>query len=181
MGNQKVIYALRHAEAESGQSGPDKARKLTKRGSGDAYSLGRAKAERGYMPSFALCSPATRTRETLQGLCETLKISHVEYPESLYDGSAGALFEWVKNVEDRYDSLMLVGHNPGIHNLVSVLTGPRLIETKSAHPILAGYPSGTLTVIRCPFENWKSAQPGMCDLIDTLTPQDYGASLASAS
>jgi phosphohistidine phosphatase len=118
----RTLYILRHAKAENDDGRGDEARPLTPRGMRAAERVGELMSDR--LPELILCSTALRTRQTvLQLLKRASYFGKVEYLSSLYLASPlsclGALREYGGSVQ----RLLLVGHNPGLEELVTELTG----------------------------------------------------------
>jgi phosphohistidine phosphatase len=170
----KKLFILRHAQAMPVEGTVDKDRHLTPTGVADAKALGRAMKSRGYQPDMVLCSTAARTRETLEGLAESLKTVPVLYIAKIYEGGTGDLFHAVQQADEDVNSLLIIGHNPSIHTLAVRLTqenSPMLINR-----LAAGYKPGTLSVLECPCKTWKEIKPHQNALVDLLEPLDYNAS-----
>lgn len=168
----KRLFLLRHAEtASSSEDGSDRLRPLTSKGQEDARALGLEIKTRALIPDLVYCSVATRTKQTLACLEDTLEDLSVIELETLYNGSCGDLFAAIQDSSEDVETLMIVAHNPGIHELAGRLTGdgdPALLEK-----LLFGYPPGSLSVIACPCEKWTDIQLGDNQLTALLSPSDY--------
>ena len=115
---QRLIL-LRHAKAETrAPSGDDFDRALSERGRNDARIMGRVLAEAGLKPTLALVSAARRTAQTWEGASEALPGAEVRLERRLYNASARSLRNAIEAEEGTDGTLVLVGHNPGIHQLV---------------------------------------------------------------
>lgn len=169
----KKLYILRHAKAASPENGQDFDRPLSPQGIEDAAALGQLMTKQSYIPDIALCSTAKRTRETLDalGLPATTKASH---SEKIYDASTGDLLEMIQSADDTAQSILLVGHNPAIHELALRLSsedsGLSLLQR-----LLQGYSPGTLSVLDVPCKCWNDIQMGQNFLINLLAPIDYNS------
>lgn len=119
MSSQKTIYILRHAKADSGSAGQDDHdRHLTQRGVDAARAMGQYFAQQGIRPDLVLCSTAARARETW----DQLRAAHgpdarVAYDDRLYLASVNDMFPLISPVEESVRRLLIVGHNPGLHQL----------------------------------------------------------------
>ncbi|NCC22208.1 MAG: histidine phosphatase family protein [Alphaproteobacteria bacterium] len=168
------IYVLRHAEAASG--GNDRNRPLTKNGQADAGRLGAFMAKQAFVPELVLCSPAQRTRETLDAACpSSLSFDIVQYPEVLYNAPAGTIFEIVKQAPDEIADVLVVAHNPGVSNFVQTMAGSAadgLFQSMRR----SGYPPGTLSILALSLPAWQDLQPGAGRLDGFFTPADYSSS-----
>ena len=112
------LILLRHAEAETLNHGKDdRERKLTEHGRNEARAAGEWLASHGIKYDRILCSPAERTKETA-----ALALGQVEpsYKPEIYDATPGTLYELLDQQSD-VDRVVLVGHNPGIEQLVAFL------------------------------------------------------------
>ncbi|MEW2356520.1 histidine phosphatase family protein [Spirillospora sp. NPDC029432] len=152
------LIVLRHAKAAAGLGLADIDRPLTDRGRRDAAAAGEWLRGAALAPDLVLCSTAVRTRETLDGLAFTT--SEVAYEASIYDNDPEALLSLVRETGDEVDTLLLVGHNPSVHQLVHDLTG-------SAPE---SFPTCALAVIDVP-GGWAEAWPGTGDLTTFRTPK----------
>jgi phosphohistidine phosphatase len=114
---QRLIL-LRHAKAEAkSTSGEDYDRRLTERGRHDARLMGQVLADAGLKPDLALVSAAARTRETWAAASESFSGAAAKFDKALFHASSAALRKAVEQVEDEADTVILVGHNPAIHQL----------------------------------------------------------------
>lgn len=126
--------------------------------------------ERSYKPDYILCSPAQRTRETLQLILP--ENDQRDYPEVLYNASVGTLHEKASHIEDGYSCLLIVAHNPGVDGLVRFLSTPESLQSSGQAGL--GYPPGSLAVIDAPCESWKNLAAQENNLRDFLIPgQDF--------
>lgn len=116
------IIVLRHAHAEPAASGQDDAnRVLTSVGRAEADAAGAWLAAHGAAPARVLCSPAVRTRETCDPAAGALGQPDVRIDERIYEATPGTLIRILDENADA-ESILLVGHNPGLECLVALLT-----------------------------------------------------------
>lgn len=171
--NGKTLYLVRHAMALPQATEGDKMRALAPKGEEDARALGNAMKDYGYKPDLTLCSPAVRTRQTLDCITESVPHSKIEYIDSLYDGSTGEYLYRLQQIDDAYNTVLLVGHNPSIYDLVRLLAA----QGKDSVPqrLLEGYQPATLSVIHCACSKWAEIQPAENELASILSPLDYNA------
>jgi len=125
---KRTLLIMRHAKAEPAGDGVDDfARALAGRGAKDAARVGREMRERGWIPDLVLCSPAARTRATLEALLPELGAGHLAAPEAvryedrLYNASPDTLRQVIAAVAAKTRRLLIVGHNPGLEILVEGL------------------------------------------------------------
>jgi len=169
----KTLYLLRHGTALSAAAGGDRERPLAPKGKEDCRALGKIMAAKGYIPDYALCSPALRTVETLEAIGGKKHIKRIFYPDVLYNGVTGDLLAEIQKIPDDADQVLVLAHIPGIHALAGMLAGrgkPAMIRK-----LIEGYNAGTLSVLSCACERWAEIQPEENELTDLLDPLDYNA------
>ncbi len=116
----KLLYILRHAKAEfAADYAEDHARPLNPRGKNDAVACGNHMRSLANPPQLALCSTATRTRETYDALGLDIPVA---YSDKLYLANVGELLHHINALPAEIDSALIVGHNPGMHELTAILT-----------------------------------------------------------
>lgn len=130
---------LRHARAESWRPGADDAgRVLSEGGERHARALAEWFAAHLAAPDEVRCSPAARTRGTLEPLLARVPLlrERTAYDETLYLASTGDLHAIAGRAFDRHDRLLLVGHNPGMEGLLRTVT--RADDLRGRHGMLPG-------------------------------------------
>jgi phosphohistidine phosphatase len=170
----KKLFLLRHAIALSAGKQGDKDRKLAPQGEMDAAALGRTMAEKKYQPSYILCSPVTRTQQTLNFLLESIGKTQTDFNNVLYESGAGDILQELQRTDDSYESVLVVGHNPSIHELAALLIdggSPSLLARLAS----GGYRPCTLSVLSCNIDSWTALQSRQNELIDYMEPVDYNA------
>lgn len=121
---QRRLVILRHAKSAWPDGVADHDRPLAERGRRDAPAAGRWIAGQIGTVDVALCSPATRAQQTQQlAFGELGDDVAVVADERIYDATPGDLLSVVHDVDDAATTAVLVGHNPGLSQLVAVLTG----------------------------------------------------------
>ncbi|MFK0256963.1 SixA phosphatase family protein [Streptomyces sp. NPDC090445] len=165
------IVLLRHAKADW----PDVAdhdRPLAERGRKEAPAAGLKLAETGIAFDLALCSTATRTRETWKLAVQELPHRpKTVYEERLYEASLGELIALLNETPDEVGDLLVIGHNPGMHALADALAG-RVEGDALARMNRSGFPAGALAVVSFT-GSWKSVEHGVATLLDFWTPADH--------
>ena len=119
MNRQKTLYILRHAKAEVGTAAQDDhERDLAPRGLKDASAMGKYLAAQRIHPGKVLCSTAARARQTLEQFQGAFKEKFkAEYTPKLYMASAKDILKLIAATSGDVQSLLIVGHNPGFHEL----------------------------------------------------------------
>lgn len=166
------LYLLRHAKSSrEDRTLADFDRPLA--------PCGRAAGEtlRGYLrladvePGLVLCSPATRTRETLESIRPALgEATELVFDKHLYDGGPKPLLARLRRLPEAAASAMLIGHNPALQSLALQLTGKG--KTKPLARMAAKFPAGALATLVVEAERWQDLGPGTCRLHSFVTPRD---------
>ncbi|MFD7304285.1 SixA phosphatase family protein [Streptomyces pharetrae] len=164
------IVLFRHAKADWPQVN-DHERPLAERGRKDAAEAGRRLVDTGIPFDLALCSTATRTRETWKlAVHEFAHRPKTVYEERLYEASPGELIAVLNETPDDAQNLLLVGHNPGVHGLAEVLAGSAEAEPRERMNS-RGFPAAAFAVLS--FSGaWKTLEPGVATLLDYWAPTD---------
>ncbi|MBX9711215.1 MAG: histidine phosphatase family protein [Xanthobacteraceae bacterium] len=119
------LILLRHAKTEKDSpSGKDRDRRLDERGEADAPQIGAWLAANGYLADIALVSTAARTQQTWDHIALYMPHCRVKYLDDLYLATAEQLLQIIHGAQrDDPGALMVIGHNPGLHELAWNLTG----------------------------------------------------------
>lgn len=164
----KTLYILRHAKAVPDDPDGDAARPLAKRGRKGAAAIGAYLAGLKPLPRLVLCSSAQRTRETLDEVMPSLdSAARVLYEDGLYLASAGRLIERLQLLPETVESVLLIGHNPGLHQLAVTLASDR---DSNGAALAAGFPTAALAVLRIAGA-WSALRPHQAKLVDYQTPK----------
>jgi phosphohistidine phosphatase len=120
----KTLFLLRHAKSSwKDETLADFERPLNRRGKRAAETMGAYFKSEGIVPELIVCSPAVRARETLELVTKAAKWStEVRYDQRIYEASGMRLAEVVSQIDNDRKVAMLVGHNPGMEELVLLLT-----------------------------------------------------------
>jgi phosphohistidine phosphatase len=168
----RKLTLLRHAKSSrDDEQLADFARPLAPRGRKAAPLIGRHMRSLGLEPDLVLCSPAERTRETAALVLPALEAGPlpVTYDESLYEASAELLMERLRRVPDSIGHLLLIGHNPGLQDLVLALVG-KLPEEHTR--IAQKLPTGALVVLVLAAKRWRDIRPGKAKITHHVQPRD---------
>ncbi|WP_327049143.1 histidine phosphatase family protein [Microbispora sp. NBC_01189] len=150
----RTLVVVRHAQAGHAPGLPDRERPLTPRGERDARAAG--EEIRRLAPALVLCSPSVRTRRTAELLAPGVP---AEIERDIYEAFPDDLLDVLRRTDAEIASLVLVGHNPGVHELVMALTGIRL----------DGFPTCAYAVIELGVP-WEEAGPGTGRLVRVGRP-----------
>lgn len=118
----RTLYLLRHAKSSWRKGGlDDRERPLNARGH-QAARLVAAHLARQPTPGLVLCSSARRTRETFDYIAHALAVAPpVSIEDALYLATARAIMERIEAVPENVATLLVIGHNPGLHELAGLL------------------------------------------------------------
>jgi phosphohistidine phosphatase len=164
------IVLFRHAKADWPQV-TDHERPLAERGRMDAAVAGRKLADTGVPFDLALCSTATRTRETWKlAVHEFPHRPKTVYEERIYEASPGELIAVLNETPDEMRSAVLIGHNPGIQGLAEVLAGSAEEEARTRMG-RRGFPAAAFAVLSFTGP-WKALEPGGARLLDYWAPSE---------
>ena len=146
----KRLILMRHAKTEPWNEGlEDSGRALTVRGKRDAERVGLALEEAGIRPDVALVSSARRTRETFAAMAAHLGGLKPVVLDGLYLADPDEIAEIVF-AEAAAGTVLVIGHNPGLHQLISDLirTGGSDDDT-AARFLIERLPTGTAAIFSC--------------------------------
>jgi phosphohistidine phosphatase len=148
------LMLLRHAKTERADPGQrDRDRKLTKRGRDDAAVIGAYMARHGLTPDLALVSPAKRAQETWALVAPAFaKAPRLVSEERIYNATTEALFEIISETRGAH-SLLVVGHNPGLHDIAVQLIASGDVELRER--LAEKLPTSGLVVIELAFDDWS--------------------------
>jgi phosphohistidine phosphatase len=171
----KTLFLLRHAKSDwGGPAVSDFDRPLNARGRKAARAMGRELRLRGLAAERILASPAARVVETLALVAEGYGgRMPVDYDQRLYLAPAEALLDFVRASDDAHERLLIVGHNPGLEQLATMLAQPGDLRAGVAEK----FPTGALTRIALSAEVWRDVAPGGGGLDLFLRPRDLAPGL----
>ena len=139
------LLLLRHAKSALDDAvAPDRDRALTPRGRRDALFLRQAMRDFGLAPDVVLVSTARRTLETLAALEPWDDTPLIEPMDTLYLASGAGLLAALRDVAETVRAVLLIGHNPGLHQLASDLTDRRASAAPLVEAVESGFPTATL-------------------------------------
>lgn len=165
----KRLYLLRHAKSDWDDSElADHERPLAPRGTRASKAIAKHLAGEGIEPALVLCSSAVRARETLDRIAPALGSPKVEVEDGLYGAGAGALLERLRRVPDTVDSVMVIGHNPGIEELALELGG----SGEDLERMERKYPTAALATLSVPGESWGELTEGRSELLAFVLPRE---------
>lgn len=132
-----TLILLRHGKSDWSGGEPDHLRPLARRGRRQVPDAGRWLADNVDVIDLAVVSPAERTRETWRLAAAELDVPPpVREDDRVYAGSARSLLVVLQDLPDEVGTVVLVGHNPGVEDLVASLTGRDVSMPTSALAVI---------------------------------------------
>ncbi|MGW3208818.1 SixA phosphatase family protein [Streptomyces sp. NPDC001135] len=169
-GPLRRLVVLRHAKSAWPEGVEDHRRPLAPRGLRDAPAAGRALADADCLPDLALCSPAVRARRTWElASAEWGTPPPVRYDRRLYAAGVSDLLEVVREAPPEVETLLLVGHNPGLEDLVLELAGDGLDDTLDR--VRTKFPTSAIAVLDWHGSGWTALAPGAALLTSFTVPR----------
>ena len=121
----KTLFLLRHAKSSWADSSlADFDRPLNGRGKRAAEAIGRFMRKQEVSPDLVLSSPAARARETIGIVIKATQLTaEVRYDQRIYEAGPLRLLEVISEIEEERSEVLVVGHNPGMEELLQLFTG----------------------------------------------------------
>lgn len=165
------LALLRHAKSSWDATDIDDFdRPLNDRGRTAAPVMGAVLQELKFAPELILCSPAKRTRETLELIAPFVKGIPVKFEEELYLAGQERLYECLRSTPAGPRKVLMIGHNPGMHTLALLLTGTG--DAKSISRLEDKFPTAALAVLSFPQAFWREVTPASGHLEAFVTPRE---------
>jgi phosphohistidine phosphatase len=147
------LMLLRHAKSEKAEPGMrDRDRRLTARGQTDAAMIAAYMVGYALLPDRVIVSSATRTRETWQVMAPAFPASPVEYEDRLYESGPDAILAVIREIGRSASAPLVIGHNPGLHDMARLLIAP---GAREARQLDDGLPTCGLVVIDFIHKDWR--------------------------
>jgi phosphohistidine phosphatase len=168
------LLLLRHAKSDRPPGMPDHDRPLNRRGRDDAPIIGTYLAHNALIPDRVLCSTAERTRETWDLVAGQLpKHPPVEFEERLYEAGSPAILNLVRATPQKAHSLLVIGHNPGMHQCALTLIASGDVEARER--LHEKFPTTALAVIDFALDDWDKLHARSGRLDRFITPRQLSA------
>jgi len=151
------LYLLRHAESAEKQSGQsDKERSLTPRGLRECVIVGTYLHQQNISFDCILTSEAQRAQDTARFVADAMKmdVGKIMTTEELYEASSRTFFQFLTTIDDRFNTVLIVGHNPVITYVAEYLTQAEIGDMAT----------GGLVVVKCNVPAWKTLSQGNGEL-----------------
>lgn len=168
----KTLVLLRHAKSAWDSADlPDIDRPLSPRGQKAAPLMGERLRKAGYTPDLVLCSTAKRARETLDLIAGSLpKKVKIQHLKELYMAVPREMLNVLVKVADGAETVMLIGHNPGIGSLAGWLAGEG--DSEALAKIRRKFPTAAAAVITFDVARWSDVAGEGGTLVAFLRPRD---------
>jgi len=179
---RRTLLLLRHAKAEQMPGKLDHDRELAPRGRRDARAVGswlEQASQSGMLPldglDLALCSTSERTRQTLEAVrAGGARVKDMLFDERIYDAGAAGLLEVLRETPDPVETVLMVGHAPGIPVLAAALLQDVVGSGDGGHDgaerLARGFPTSGLAVLT--FEGqWRELAPESAHLVEFVVPR----------
>lgn len=165
------LILLRHAKTErTAPSGQDRDRRLNERGELDAAKVGAWLVANGYEADHALVSTAVRARQTWNLIAGFMPNCRVELLDELYNADPRQLLETIRSVStDDPARLLVIAHNPGLHELAWSLIGAG--DRAGQQALAENLPTSAAVVIDFPHPDWGLVMPRSGTLKMFITPK----------
>jgi phosphohistidine phosphatase len=170
---RRLLYVVRHAKSSwKDDALEDLDRPLSPRGRRAVGLLAARFRRSGLSPALVLCSPARRTLETYQGI-RTGFTDDVDMwtDEALYGADVGDLLDVIRSVPEAVPSLMVIGHNPGLQDLVLKLAGAGSDDDGSITRVREKFPTGAVATLAHK-GSWKHLARGNAKLVAYMVPRE---------
>lgn len=163
--DQKTLYLARHAKSDwDSPSSSDFDRCLNQRGLQDAAMMGKRLAKSNISPELIISSSAIRAKITAQLIASEIGYegSHIKLVDDIYEAYVDDLERVIHGIDNELNHVMLVGHNPGMTELVNWLTGSHI----------SNIPTGGIATLQASSGNWKGFIKGHVKLVEYDYPKN---------
>jgi phosphohistidine phosphatase len=163
----KTLLVLRHAKAKSDAPDGDHARELTGRGRRNAAAVGAHMRSLTGAPDAIVTSDARRALQTAEIMADALGFTApLTVEPRIYGAHVATLISVVHDLPADAAAVLLVGHNPGLEDLVARLTGDDPDDIR--------LPTAALARLSLDVDRWDQAQEGTARLQQIVTPRELG-------
>ena len=162
----KKLYLIRHAKSSwSDFSIDDFDRPLAKRGKNDSKFMGKLLSRLGVNPNLIISSPAVRALKTSINISKALdyKMDSVDFNIKIYEATLQDMLNVIKSIDEKYKTVLLIGHNPSLNMLADFLNSQ----------------NGIPNIVTCGIaefafrEEWKNIKKNCTSFISYEYPKKY--------
>lgn len=167
----RQLFLLRHGLAQAHSRTGDAGRPLMAKGRAQTQHVAAYLSAQNYRPAYALVSPAQRTMETFHVLDDALaSVSQhnisMDQSARLYNAEPDIILDEIHSLDDKYESALIIGHNPGISEVALLLA--RANHT-SAHEFMArGFSPSDMAIIDFDVAHWRDIKTDTGQLVDFM-------------
>lgn len=165
----RELLILRHAKSDwDAGTSSDHERPLAKRGKRDAPRVGEWLYREGLVPDLVISSPARRAKQTAVKVCNSMdyKKKKIRWDADVYDAEVPDLLRVLARCPGDARTVLLVGHNPGLEDLVRFLGGEEVDEPADGKLL----PTATLARLEMP-DAWSALDSGCAQLTSITRPR----------
>lgn len=168
----KKVILLRHAKSSwDDPSLDDHDRPLNGRGKASAPVIGAWLANRKHVPDRVLCSSSERTKQTVRRMRDTLPgLPDPEVDPELYHASPSTMRDRLAQLPEDCDTVMLVGHQPGLGSLVRKLSDGQ--ERRRCRRAYEHFPTAAAAVLEFDVEDWADLDYQQARFVDFAKPRE---------
>lgn len=152
----KTLYIIRHAKSSWEDTElSDFERPLNERGKRDAPRMGKRLKEKDFVPDLILSSPAKRAFSTAKRIAKILEYdkSKIKTDRLLYHADDEMLLSVIQHIKDKSDTVMIVGHNPGLTDFVNSFMEEGMD--------IDNVPTCGIVAFEIPVDSWKELKWGI--------------------
>ena len=162
----KILYIQRHAKSSWNNPGlADIDRPLNQRGLKNAPLMGQRLSNRENIPQHIVSSPAKRAYSTGRIIAGEIGYDpdKIVINDRIYGAGRETLISLIKDFSDKYESVMIVGHNPDFTNLANELTNSNIYNI----------PTSGVVIVKFNINTWSEIKPGTGELLDFDYPKKH--------
>ena len=173
----KTLTLLRHAKSgDDGTIRRDLDRRLNAKGRRAARAMGRDLKERAIAFDAVIASTAVRVAETIEEVAASYgRAIEPRWDRRIYLASVADLIDVIQEAPAEADTLLLVGHNPGLEQLVLALVPDGAGDARGS--VAEKYPTASLAEIALDIADWHDLETGLGRLVRFVRPRDIDPSL----
>ncbi len=163
----RQLLIMRHGKADWEVKVDDLQRPMTERGIEEAANVGRYLQQQSYRPDIIISSNASRAIATSKLIAEAMAISDIAQDARIYNASVETLFTVLADIDSKYKTVMIVGHNPGVETLLLHLAK----VGESFYKKGALFTTGTIAIVNMP-DDWQQLNKHCGQLVSVIRGGD---------
>lgn len=174
----KTLALFRHAKSDwSDARARDFDRPINERGTRGAAAMGQYVRRNDWRFDRIIASPAVRVAQTIEIASHAWRRTFpVQWDRRIYLASSATLIDLLREIEGDPATLLMVGHNPGLEDLIF-----DLVPEDGTSPLRAiverKFPTATFAVLECAIDHWADIAPGCARLTTLVRPRDLDPTL----